>query len=65
MEKLKVIKNQNKALNVINERNEIFSVDVKEHTDPDFLNDVIRFPPIFMNIGIKVNKETIGETVYE
>jgi hypothetical protein len=32
----RVIKNQEEALKIINERNEIFSVDVKGHVDPNF-----------------------------
>jgi hypothetical protein len=37
----KVIKDQEQALKVINERKEIFSVDVKEHINLKFLNDVV------------------------
>jgi hypothetical protein len=32
------ITDQNEAMRVIKERKEIFSVDVKEHIDPKFLN---------------------------
>jgi hypothetical protein len=60
----KVIKNE-EARKIIEERKEIFSVDVKGHIDPNFLNDVVRFPPIFMNVDIKTNKENIGETMFE
>jgi hypothetical protein len=60
-----VVKNQEEALKIINERNEIFSVDVKGHIDPNFLNVVVRFLLIFMNVDIKTNKETIGEIMYE
>jgi hypothetical protein len=38
---------------------------VKGHVDPNFLNEIVRFPPIFMNVDIKTNKETIGETMCE
>jgi hypothetical protein len=38
---------------------------VKGHIDPDSLNEVVRFSPIFMNVDIKTNKETIGETMCE
>jgi hypothetical protein len=58
-----VIKNPEEALKIINERNEIFSVHVKGHIDPNFLNDV-KFPPIFMNVDIKTNKEPTGEIMY-
>jgi hypothetical protein len=60
-----VIKNKEEAMKVIKERKEIFSVDVKGHIDPNFLNEVVRFPPIFMNVDITTNKETIGESMYE
>jgi hypothetical protein len=53
-----VIKNEEEARKIIEERKEIFSVDVKGHIDPKFLN-VVRFPPIFMNVDITTNKETI------
>jgi hypothetical protein len=33
--------------------------------DNRYLNEVVRFPPIFMNIYITTNKETIGESMYE
>jgi hypothetical protein len=61
----KVIKNEEKARKIIEERKEIFSVDVKGHIDPKFLNNAIRFSPIFMNVDIKTNKENIGETMFE
>jgi hypothetical protein len=38
---------------------------MKGHINPTFLNEVVRFPPIFMNVDIKTNKETIGETMCE
>jgi hypothetical protein len=60
-----VIKNEEEARKIIEERKEIFSVDVKGHIDPKFLNEVVRFPPIFMNVDIKTNKENIGETMFE
>jgi hypothetical protein len=37
---------------------------VKGHIDPCYLNEVVRFPPIFMNV-VTTNKETIGESMYE
>jgi hypothetical protein len=61
----KVIRNLDEALQIISEKKEIFSVNVKEHIDSNFLNDVISFPPIFMNIDIKTDEETIGKTMYE
>jgi hypothetical protein len=61
----KVIKNEEEARKTIEERKEIFSVDVKGHIDPKFLKEVVRFPPIFMNVDIKTNKENIGETMFE
>jgi hypothetical protein len=61
----KVIKNKEEARKIIEERKEIFSVDVKGHIDPKFLNEVVRFHPIFMNVDIKTNKENIGETMFE
>jgi hypothetical protein len=60
-----VIKNKEEARKIIEEQKKIFSVDVKGHIDPKFLNEVVRFPPIFMNIDIKTNKENIGETMFE
>jgi hypothetical protein len=60
-----VVKNQEEALKIINERNEIFSVDVKGHIDKRYLNDAVRFPPIFMNVDIKTNKETVKKIMYE
>jgi hypothetical protein len=56
-----IVKNQEKTLKIINERYKIISVDTKERINPNFLNDVVRFSPIFMNVDIKTNKETIGE----
>jgi hypothetical protein len=61
----RVIKNQEEALRLINERKEIFSVDVKGHIDNRNLNEVVRFPPIFMNVDITTNKETVGESIYK
>jgi hypothetical protein len=61
----RVIKNEEEAMRVIKERKEIFFVDVKGHINPNFLNEVVRFPPIFMNVDITTNKETIGESMYE
>jgi hypothetical protein len=61
----KVIKNLDEALQVINDKKEIFSVNFKGNIDNNFLNDVISFPPIFMNVDIKTNEETIGKTMYE
>jgi hypothetical protein len=61
----KVIKNLDEALQVISEKKEIFSVNVKGHINNNFLNDVISFPPIFMNVDIKTDGETIGKTMYE
>jgi hypothetical protein len=61
----KVIKNDEKTRKIIEERKEIFSVYVKGHIDPKFLNEVVRFPPIFMNVDIKTNKENIGKTMFE
>jgi hypothetical protein len=61
----RVIKNEEEAMKIIKERKEIFSVDVKGHIDPNFLNEVVRFPPIFMNVDIITNKETIGESMCE
>jgi hypothetical protein len=59
------IKNEEEALRIIKERKEIFSVDVKGNIDNRYLNEVVRFPPIFMNVDIVTNKETIGESMYE
>jgi hypothetical protein len=59
------ITDQEEAMRIINERKEIFSVDVKGHIDNRYLNDVVKFPPIFMNVDITTNKETIGESMYE
>jgi ABC-type ATPase with predicted acetyltransferase domain len=59
------ITDQNEALQLINERNEILFVDVKGHIDKNYLNEVVNFPPIFMNVDITTNKETIGESMYE
>jgi hypothetical protein len=53
------ITDQNEAMKIIKERNEIFSIDVKSHIDNRYLNKVVRFPPIFMNVDITTNKETI------
>jgi hypothetical protein len=58
----KVIKNEEEARRIIKERKEIFSVNVKGHI---YLNEVVRFPPIFMNVDITTNKELIGESMYE
>jgi hypothetical protein len=53
------------SLRVINERKEFFSVDVKGNIDKNYLNEVVNFPPIFMNVVITTNKETIGESMHE
>jgi hypothetical protein len=53
------------AMRIIKERKEIFSVDVKGHIDNRYLNEIVRFPPIFMNVDITTNKETIGESMYK
>jgi hypothetical protein len=53
----RVIKNQQESLRVIEKRKEIFSVDVKGHIDPNFLNEVVRFPPIFMNVDITTDEK--------
>jgi hypothetical protein len=62
--KSKII-DQEEAMRIIKERKKIFSVDVKGHIDKNYLNEVVRFPPIFMNVDITTNKETIGESMYE
>jgi hypothetical protein len=59
------ITDQNEAMKIIKERKEIFSVDVKGHIDKNYLNSVVRFPQIFMNVDITTNKETIGESMNE
>jgi hypothetical protein len=41
-----VIKNEEEARKIIEERKEIFSVDVKGHIDKHYTNEVVRFPPI-------------------
>jgi hypothetical protein len=61
----KIIRDQEEALQVIKERKEIFSVDVKDHIDKNYLNEVVNFLPIFMNVHVTTNKETIGESMYE
>jgi hypothetical protein len=61
----RVIKNEEVAMRIIKERKEIFSVDVKGHIDNRYLNEVVRFPPIFINVDIITNKEPIGESMYE
>jgi hypothetical protein len=61
----RVIKNEEVAMRIIKERKKIFSVDVKDHIDNHYLNEVVRFPSIFMNVDIVTNKETIGENMYE
>jgi hypothetical protein len=53
------ITDSKEALKVIENRKEIFSVDVKGHVDPIFLNEVVRFPPIFMNVDITTDEKTI------
>jgi hypothetical protein len=61
----RVIKNEEEPIRIIKETKEIFSVDVKGHIDNRYLNEVVRFPPIFMNVDITTNKETVGESMYE
>jgi hypothetical protein len=50
------IKNEEEAMRIIKERKDI---------DKNYLNEVVRFPPIFMNVDIVTNKETIGESMCE
>jgi hypothetical protein len=38
---------------------------VKGHIYPNFLNEVVRFPPIFMNVDIKTDEKTIGPSMCE
>jgi hypothetical protein len=59
------ITDQEKAQRIINERKEIFSVDVKGHIDKVLINEVVKFPPIFMNVDITTNKQTIRESMNE
>jgi hypothetical protein len=63
-------------MEVINGRKELFIVNIKGHIPaekfdnrtPGAVSDfvtVLNFPPVYMNLEITTNRETIGETMYE
>jgi hypothetical protein len=50
---------------IINSRDQLFVAEVKGHIDDAYLNDFVNFPPIFRNLTIKTNRETIGSYMYD
>jgi hypothetical protein len=52
------------AMMVIKEKKEIFIASLKGHIPKEYYNEIINFPPIFRNVAITTNKETIGEVMY-
>ena len=46
------------------EDGQLFVVELKGHIDESHINDFINFPPIFRNIDITTNEETIGSYMY-
>jgi len=43
----------------------LFTVKLTGHIPKKYWNDFVNYPPIFRNINIKQNKETIGEYMYD
>ena len=43
------------------EQGQLFIAEIKGHIDDRYINEFINFPPIFRNIEITTNSETIGE----
>ena len=54
-----------KALNIINRKDTLFVAVVKGHIKKEYINDYINFLPIFRNIDITTDKETIGDFMYD
>jgi hypothetical protein len=52
------------ALNIINEKKELFITEVKISCPEGKKNQFVNFPPIMRNIGITNSKEMIGEAMY-
>jgi hypothetical protein len=53
------------AMDIINRKDTLFIAEVKGHIDEKYLNEFINFLPIFRNIEITTDKETIGEYMYD
>jgi hypothetical protein len=53
------------ALDIINNKQQLFIVEVKGHIDRKYLDEFINFLPIFRNIEITNSKEMIGEYMFD
>ena len=56
---------RNKAYAIINGRKELFVASIKGHIPTEYYNEFINLPPIWRNIDITTNEETIGSTMYK
>lgn len=45
-------------------KGQLFIAEIKGHIDEDYINEFINFPPIFRNIDIKTDEQTIGSYMY-
>ncbi len=53
------------AIKLINQKDTLFIVEIKGHIEEEFINEFINLPPIFRNIDIEMNPETIGNYMYD
>ncbi len=57
--------NMKSVMNIINEKDTLFIAEVKGRIPDEHINEFINFPPIFRNIDINTDEETIGTYMYE
>ena len=57
--------NKNRALSIIRAEHDLFVAVVKGHIDKKYINEFVNFPPIFRNVEIITDKETIGVYMYD
>jgi hypothetical protein len=56
---------KNLAFAIIRKREDLFVAEIKGHIHQDHLNEFINFPPIFRNLEIVTDRETIGDFMYD
>jgi hypothetical protein len=54
-----------RALEIINQKDQLFIVEIKGHIQEEYINDFINFPPIFRNLTIKTTRNQIGDYMYD
>jgi hypothetical protein len=46
------------------QRQRLFIAEINGHIDEEYLNDFVNFPPIFRKLEISLDRETIGDLMY-